>query len=60
MELFAGDCPLEDVGTVLDAKQHYTVCHGGSRYHDLNGPDVVQTEICNGILRRYAWKQKVC
>ena len=27
MELFAGDCPLEDTGAVLDAEQHYTVCH---------------------------------
>ena len=27
MELFAGDCPLEDTDTVLDAEQHYTVCH---------------------------------
>ena len=27
MDLFAGDCPLEDTGAVLDAEQHYTVCH---------------------------------
>ena len=27
MELYAGDCPLEDTGAVLDAEQHYTVCH---------------------------------
>ena len=27
MELFAGDCPLEDTGAVLDAERHYTVCH---------------------------------
>ena len=27
MELFAGDCPLEDTGAVLDTEQHYTVCH---------------------------------
>ena len=27
MELFAGDCPLEDAGAVLDAERHYTVCH---------------------------------
>lgn len=27
MELFAGDCPLEDTVAVLDAEQHYTVCH---------------------------------
>ena len=27
MELFAGDCPLEDTGAVLDAEQHYTACH---------------------------------
>ena len=27
MELFAGDCPLEDTDAVLDAEQHYTVCH---------------------------------
>ena len=27
MELFAGDCPLEDTGALLDAEQHYTVCH---------------------------------
>lgn len=27
MELFAGDCPLEDTGAVLGAEQHYTVCH---------------------------------
>lgn len=27
MELFAGDCPLKDTGAVLDAEQHYTVCH---------------------------------
>lgn len=27
MELFAGDCPLEDIDAVLDAEQHYTVCH---------------------------------
>ena len=27
MELFAGDCPLEDAGAVLGAEQHYTVCH---------------------------------
>ena len=24
MELYAGDCPLEDTGAVLDAEQHYT------------------------------------
>ena len=23
MELYAGDCPLEDAGAVLDAEQHY-------------------------------------
>ena len=27
MELFAGDCPLRDAGAVLDAEEHYTVCH---------------------------------
>lgn len=27
MELVAGDCPLEDIDAVLDAEQHYTVCH---------------------------------
>lgn len=27
MELYAGDCPLEDTGAVLDAELHYTVCH---------------------------------
>lgn len=27
MELYAGDCPLEDTDAVLDAEQHYTVCH---------------------------------
>ena len=27
MELFAGDCPLKDTRAVLDAEQHYTVCH---------------------------------
>lgn len=27
MELFASDCPLEDTDAVLDAEQHYTVCH---------------------------------
>ena len=27
MELFAGDCPLADAAAVLDAEQHYTVCH---------------------------------
>ena len=27
MELFAGDCPLADTDAVLDAEQHYTVCH---------------------------------
>ena len=27
MELFAGDCPLEDTNAVLEAEQHYTVCH---------------------------------
>ena len=27
MELFAGDCPLEDTGAVLDTEQHYTACH---------------------------------
>ena len=27
MELYAGDCPLEDTGALLDAEQHYTVCH---------------------------------
>ena len=27
MELFAGDCPLEDTDAVLNAEQHYTVCH---------------------------------
>ena len=25
MELYAGDCPLEDTGAVLDAEQHYTL-----------------------------------
>lgn len=27
MDLFAGDCPLEDTDAVLNAEQHYTVCH---------------------------------
>lgn len=27
MELFAGDCPLEDTDAVLESEQHYTVCH---------------------------------
>lgn len=27
IELFAGDCPLEDTGAVLDAEQYYTFCH---------------------------------
>lgn len=27
MELFAGDCPLEDTYTILEAEQHYTICH---------------------------------
>lgn len=27
MDLYAGDCPLEDTNAVLDAEQHYTVCH---------------------------------
>ena len=27
MDLFAGDCPLEDIDAVLGAEQHYTVCH---------------------------------
>lgn len=27
IELFAGDCPLEDANTVLEAEQHFTVCH---------------------------------
>ena len=27
VELFAGDCPLEDTNAVLEAEQHYTVCH---------------------------------
>ena len=27
MELFAGDCPLEATDAVLNAEQHYTVCH---------------------------------
>jgi hypothetical protein len=27
MELFVGDCPLEDIDAVLGAEQHYTVCH---------------------------------
>ena len=26
MELYAGDCPLEDTSAGLDAEQHYTVC----------------------------------
>ena len=26
VELFAGDCPLEDIDTVLGAEQQYTVC----------------------------------
>lgn len=26
MELYAGDCPLEDTDTVLETEQHYTVC----------------------------------
>lgn len=26
LELFAGDCPLEDTDTILGAEQHYTVC----------------------------------
>lgn len=26
LELFAGDCPLEDTDTILVAEQHYTVC----------------------------------
>ena len=43
MELYAGDCPLEDTGAVLDAEQHYTVCHYmrcrrcGARSRDLPG-----------------------
>ena len=27
MELYAGDCPLEDTNAALDAERHYTVCH---------------------------------
>ena len=27
LELFAGDCPLEEAGDVLEAEEHYTVCH---------------------------------
>ena len=27
MELFAGDCPLEDTEKVLNSEKHYTVCH---------------------------------
>ena len=27
LELFAGDCPLEDTDAVLASEQHYTVCH---------------------------------
>ena len=27
LELFAGDCPLENTGAVLAAEEHYTVCH---------------------------------
>ena len=27
LELFAGDCPLEDADSVLNAEQHFTVCH---------------------------------
>lgn len=27
IEMFAGDCPLEDTCTVLDTELHYTVCH---------------------------------
>ncbi len=27
LELFAGDCPLEDADGVLDSEQHLTVCH---------------------------------
>lgn len=27
IELYAGDCPLEDTGAALDAERHYTVCH---------------------------------
>ena len=27
MDLFAGDCPLEDTDAVLGAEQHDTVCH---------------------------------
>ena len=26
LELFAGDCSLEDTDTILEAEQHYTVC----------------------------------
>ena len=26
LELFAGDCPLEDTDTILGAEQYYTVC----------------------------------
>ena len=27
LELFAGDCPLEDADGVLASEQHLTVCH---------------------------------
>ena len=27
LELFAGDCPLEDADRILNAEQHFTVCH---------------------------------
>lgn len=27
LELFAGDCPLEDADRVINAEQHFTVCH---------------------------------
>lgn len=27
IELFAGDCPLEDANAVLEAERHFTVCH---------------------------------
>lgn len=27
LELFAGDCPLEDASSVLNSEQYFTVCH---------------------------------
>lgn len=45
LELFAGDCPLEDTDTILGAEQHYTVCQ------------YMRCRSCGAIYKNYPYHE---